>query len=165
MLSRLLGAFTSLYYVQVWDNRLRVVDVKRRTSFDQPPLLAMMPGNGRPRRIAAVGHQARAAAMAGDATLINPFSHPRQLLADFAAAEMLLRYAFKQLGQGFWFAPSPRVVIQPMDKLDGGLTQIEQRAWRELGLGAGAMDVVLYTGPQLDPAQIDFGVLKAAQMR
>lgn len=150
-----------LYYVQVWEERLRVVDVKRRTLFDEPPQLAISTTG--PKMIVAAGHSAKAAAMAGGAMLINPFSHPRQLLADFAMGEKLLKYAFQQLNHGRWLPSSPRVIIQPMAKLEGGLTQIEQRAWRELGLGAGAMDVVLYTGPELDPAQIDFAALKAAQ--
>lgn len=150
-----------LYYVQVWEERLRVVDVKRRTLFDEPPQLALSTTG--PKMIVAAGHQAKAAAAAGGVRVINPFSHPRQLLADFANAEKLLQYAFKQLSRGRWLPSSPRVIIQPMAKLDGGLTQIEQRAWHELALGAGAMDVVLYTGPELDPARIDFAALKAAQ--
>ncbi len=150
-----------LYYVQVWEERLRVVEVKRGTLFDEPPLLAISTTG--PKMIVAAGHQAKAAVAAGGAMLVNPFNHPRQLLADFAMGEKLLQYAFKQLNRGRWLPSSPRVIIQPMAKLDGGLTQIEQRAWRELGLGAGAMDVVLYTGPELDPAKIDFAALKAAQ--
>ena len=36
------------------------------------------------------------------------------------------------------FSMSPIIVVHPMEKIEGGLTGIEHRAFRELALGAGA---------------------------
>ncbi|WP_343855877.1 rod shape-determining protein MreB [Aliiglaciecola litoralis] len=87
---------------------------------------------------------------------INPFSHPRVLFNDFYIAEKLLQHAFRKLSNiGFW-RPKPKVILHPMEKIEGGLTMIEKRAFRELALGAGASDIKLYTGSPLNVSAIDF---------
>ena len=39
-----------------------------------------------------------------------------------------------------------KVVIQLMENIEGGLTDIEERAFKELAFGAGARSVCLYAG-------------------
>ena len=93
--------------------------------------------------------------------VINPFSHPRALLADFALGEKILQNIFQMLQYKKLVAASPLVVIHPMEKTEGGLTVIEHRALRELAIGAGARDAIIYQGPQLSIHNFDFEQLKA----
>ena len=46
-------------------------------------------------------------------------------------------------------APGPEVIMHPMEKLEGGITDIECRVYRELALGAGAIEVHLHVGDEL----------------
>ena len=80
---------------------------------------------------------------------IDPFSHKRSILGNFAIAENLLTESLKQIYEGSWFSPSPIMIIHPMELIDDGLTQIEVRALAELGAGAGARKVFVYTGDEL----------------
>jgi len=45
-------------------------------------------------------------------------------------------------------------MIHPTENIEGGLTQIEQRAFRELGMAAGGCQVKVWDGPELDDAQV-----------
>lgn len=79
----------------------------------------------------------------------TPFSSERLLVGQFSAAEPLLKTALKAALTGGFLARSPRLVIHPMEKVEGGLAQVEERIFTELGYGAGAIQVVLYTGAPL----------------
>lgn len=69
------------------------------------------------------------------------FSHPRFLLADFDAAEALLRQAYKQLRESWVIAPKVSVSVQK--PLEGGLSGIDERYLKEIFTHAGAREVLL----------------------
>ncbi len=48
----------------------------------------------------------------------------------------------------------PRTLLHPLETIDGGLTQIEERAFQELAIGAGASKVKVWSGPALSDAQV-----------
>jgi rod shape-determining protein MreB len=80
-----------------------------------------------------------------------PFSHPRMLLGTFTAARDLLIPLVKQ-HSGSWLTRDLRrihVLMHPMERMDGGLSEIERRAFRELGFAIGARHVVLWIGKPL----------------
>lgn len=81
-----------------------------------------------------------------------PFSNARLLVADFTVAERLLKQAVKTLVPTRFLRLSlaPRLLIQPMERLEGGLSMVEARILTELGLGSGARKVQLYIGEPLD---------------
>ena len=110
--------------------------------------------------LVALGNAAATASGKG-IEVINPFSHPRTLLSDFTIGEKLLQHIFLTLlgGKGRFF--SPKVVIHPMEKMEGGLTTIEQRAFRELAYGAGASDDVVYQGKEIPVIEFNFETIKA----
>jgi len=93
---------------------------------------------------------------------VKPFSHKRSIIGDFNSAETLLKDILHRLFEGKWFAPSPLVIIHPMELIDGGLTQIEVRALMELGAGAGARKVYVYVGDKLSNRDLkgDLGQIK-----
>jgi len=84
----------------------------------------------------------------------NPdFSHPRMLVGNFTAAQECLKKAVSEArGPGFILTTS--VVIHPRERMEGGLTQIEERVFRELAIGAGASKVVVWDGAPLSDAEV-----------
>lgn len=79
----------------------------------------------------------------------EPFSTNRLLIGQFMAADRALRKGFKDIFSGKWFSPSPAVVIHPLEKIEGGLSQVEERVLKELAAGAGARKVVVWVGHEL----------------
>ena len=72
------------------------------------------------------------------------FSHPRALVGDFEAALRLVQRRFKELQRvtGNRAAVRPAVLVQILDKLEGGITDLEERAIRELFQAVGRKVVI-----------------------
>jgi hypothetical protein len=82
------------------------------------------------------------------------FTTTRLLVGQFRAAQNQLKEAMgKVIGRGL-FTASPRVVIQPLEMTDGGLSEIEERVFRELAVGAGAAKVVVWLGHELSDSEV-----------
>lgn len=86
-------------------------------------------------------------------TANEPFTTKRLLVGQFSAAEDLLKRGLNELFSSNWLSPSPVVVIHPMEKVEGGLSEIEDRLFRELAVGAGARKVVIWLGHELSDAE------------
>jgi len=82
-----------------------------------------------------------------------PFTTSRQLIGQFLVAENLLKRAVKEMSKGGIFAISPRVLIQPLEMVEGGLSEIEERVLKEVTMGAGASKVVVWVGRELSDAE------------
>ena len=85
---------------------------------------------------------------------LEPFSTKRLLVGEFTTAEKYLKAVIKKVHDGKWFSASPVVIIHPMEMVDGGLSQIEERALIELAAGAGARKVVVWIGHELSDQEI-----------
>jgi hypothetical protein len=85
-----------------------------------------------------------------------PFSNQRLLVADFAAAQQLLQRGLNQIlpKRFLRIRRKPQLLIQPLEHLEGGLSQVEERILLELGLGCGARKVRLHLGKPLDSAGV-----------
>lgn len=85
-----------------------------------------------------------------------PFSNVRLLVADFSIADQLIKKAAQSLIRKRFLRPSlpPRMVIHPLERLEGGLSQVEERLLLELGKGSGASKVVVHVGEPLDAAGV-----------
>ena len=84
----------------------------------------------------------------------NPaFSNQGKLVDDFAAAQQCLKAALLE-ARGSGLVLSTRVVIHPVEKIDGGLTQAEERLFLELAIGAGASKVIVWVGLPLSDAEV-----------
>ena len=64
--------------------------------------------------------------------------HPRTLMGDFFGAEKCFSIVMDKLAPKRFFLQGPIVYIQLLDKLDGGVTNVEARAFREAAIGSGA---------------------------
>jgi rod shape-determining protein MreB len=78
----------------------------------------------------------------------RPFSHPRMLVGDFVEAQRCLKKAVAAIN-GPGLILRTRVLIQPMERVEGGLTQVEERLFIELALGSGAAKAIVWVGQAL----------------
>jgi rod shape-determining protein MreB len=63
---------------------------------------------------------------------IEPFTTNRLLVGEFAVAEKYLKEGIRKIHEGRWFAASPVIVIQPLEMIEGGLSQVEEKVLRNL---------------------------------
>lgn len=87
-------------------------------------------------------------------TATKPFTTRRLLVGQFMAAERALREGLKDLFAHKWFPPSPVVVIHPLEMVEGGLSEVEDRVFKELAAGAGARKVIVWVGHELSDAEV-----------
>jgi len=152
MIRDILNKFGTTLYVQIWEHRIKVTDIKTLVDFDEKPLIELKELKNGKLEVLAFGNNANIKSL-------NPFSHPRGILSDFNGGEKLLQLIIhKVLGKGL-FTPLPAIVIHVMEKNEGGLTSIENRALREMAVGAGARAALVYEGDELNVSTIDFDEL------
>jgi rod shape-determining protein MreB and related proteins len=152
--------FDNLLYIKISSETLTVTDIITGREFCQSPYIATEKDNKGKEIIKAIGTEAKALSSNPNIEVTNPFLHPRLLIANFQKAEKILRHAAHVICKKKLFPPSPRVVIHPLEKLEGGLTDIEIRVFRELCLGTGAREVVVYVGAPLSVNGFDFEQVK-----
>ncbi len=102
-------------------------------------------GPGSPKRIAAVGAEAKAmlGRTPGNIVAIRPMKDG--VIADFTVTEKMLQHFIRKVHEDKFklFKPSPRVLIC----VPCGATQVERRAIKESAAGAGARQVFLVEEP------------------
>ena len=154
----MLSLLRSTVYVRITPDQLRLLHAESGHELSDTPAMAIQRRGGK-SGVLAVGREALASTHLEQVMVANGFKHPRTLLADFTVAEQTLKQFLKQLLPHAWLAPSPVIVLHPQAVLEGGLTQIEIRAFVELGLGAGARKVFVWEGQELsidDLRALDF---------
>lgn len=149
----MLAYFRNTLYIAVTPELIEITDAETGLKLAEPPLLALEIKRGRDT-IVAVGSMAKQLAGRPNVRIENGFAHPRTLLADFAVAEHTLRYLIKQALPKRFFVAKPLVVLHPLAMLEGGLTQIEIRAFAELVSVAGASQAYVWQGPRLTTEQL-----------
>lgn len=143
----------SIIYIQISPDRLSMRDVKSGKSISEVPEIAI--STSTKQEVIGAGAEAHsAAATQGNAIVVNPFAHPRSLVSDFTAAEKLIKAFLARLVSDRYWKMSPVMIIHPLGNPDGGFTQIENRAFHELGFGAGAAKVILWQGEELSDQEI-----------
>jgi len=83
----------------------------------------------------------------------QPFTTTRLLVGSFTHAEKALKDGLKSIPRGL-FTPSPIIVIQPMAMVEGGLSEVEERAIRELAMSAGARKAFVTAGKELSDQDV-----------
>lgn len=82
------------------------------------------------------------------------FTTNRLLVGQFSVAERCLKSAIESVVGKSFIPKSVAVVIHPEEMVEGGLSEVEERVFRELCLGAGARKVVIWTGAALGPKEV-----------
>ncbi|MCQ4348115.1 rod shape-determining protein [Pseudomonas stutzeri] len=147
--------FRNTLYLRLQADLLRVLHVESGQTFSEAPLLALRHDGKGQRMPLAAGNAALALDGQPGVELVNGFRHPRSLLADFAVAEQTLQRLLKRIQPPALLRPAPTVVLQPLERLEGGLTQVEIRALIELLKGAGARQVYIWTGRELHGHELE----------
>ena len=148
----ILRHFTPIVYVMLRLESITMRDVKSRRSITEPPIAAV--SRGPKPRVLAVGQAATVASARQPADLVNPFIYPHSLLSDFAIAESIIKGMMRNLFKDRWLQPSPIVVLHPCFDPQGGFTQGEIGALRELPIGSGSSRVVLWHGRELTDEEL-----------
>ena len=138
------------YYLRIGADRVRMRDIGSGHALDEAAVVAIETTRGS-RRVVAVGAEALALQGRSGVELYWPFAHPRVPIGDFTVGEMLLSGLVRRFVKGIpgWLRPAVRVVVHPVRTMEGGLTQIELRAFEELVTNAGARRVVVHEGGEL----------------
>jgi rod shape-determining protein MreB len=151
-MSSIFDSFKPIIYIQISPERLSVRNVKSGEEISEVPEVAL---SAPPKiKILGVGSQARISQLGGVGQVVNPFSHPRSMVSDFTVAEQLIKEFLRRLQGKSILTISPLVVMHPLGDPLGGFTQVEYRAFREMALGAGASEVIMWHGPRLTDQQI-----------
>ncbi|QYK10861.1 rod shape-determining protein [Shewanella mangrovisoli] len=143
--------------IELTEAKITIKSFGDKTCIEYEPVLALV-DEPTQTRIKAIGREAMGLQGEG-VRLVNPFSHPRMFVASFELAEKLLQYGISQLHTS-GFRATPRVIVHQLEKTEGGLTDIEDRVLRELAMGAGAREVVIYLGPRLNTDLDTFDEIK-----
>lgn len=145
--------FKNTLYIRISSDQVSVTFIERNLVYEDNPLVALKQGQKGQRVIAAVGANAQKLGADGCVSIHNPFDHPRSCLRDFDIATEVLRYFIhKVIGKGVLIRPI--IVIHPLGKIEGGLTQVEWNALRELAISAGAREVYVWTGSILSHQEV-----------
>ncbi len=151
--------FRTTFYVRISPERLDVRNIGSGESISEIPEIAIRSG---PRpTIVGIGDGARAAAAEPGVSIVNPFAHPRSIVSDVTLGQALLKAFLRQLDRGF-LRIAPVIVIHPLGTPEGGFTEVENRALREMASGAGASKVVLWQGRVLTDEELRAGSLPSS---
>lgn len=140
-------------YVRIRKNWLSVRDATTGAEFQEIPRTAVRSVNSR-REFLAFGEHAVVESGKAGVEIVNGFDHPRSVINDFEAAEAALAHFLKQIPGHRFFRASPVLIMHVQEKMQGGLTQVEVRAIRELGAGAGGRAVYIWEGENLSDQAI-----------
>jgi rod shape-determining protein MreB len=121
-------------YMRISPKRLIIREPKTGITFDEPPEIAIE--RSYIPRILGVGFAARDFAGKPSVEVTNPFAHPRSLVSDFTLGEQVLKAAIKQVLKGRLMLVRPLILLNLSDEPDGGYTQVELRALREMAVSA-----------------------------
>ncbi|MFZ6712314.1 rod shape-determining protein [Undibacterium sp. TC9W] len=146
-------SFKQYIYIQIAPDRLSVKNLKSGECISEVPELAISAPPD--QKILGVGAAARSSIVGkAGAVVLNPFAHPRSLVSDFTVAQQLIKAFVKRVKSSSAMAMSPIIIFHPLGNPDGGFTQVEGRAFRELAFGAGAYKVILWYGDELTDQEI-----------
>lgn len=149
------GLFKNTLYIRISSDLLSVRLVDQNCTYEDLPLIALAPDAKGRRRVVGVGSEAQTAHSTGKGTVTihNGFDHPRSCIGDSEIAEATLRHFIRRVTNRLTLL-RPTVVIHPLEKIEGGLTEIECRGLHDLAERAGAGRVYVWAGRVLDDQEL-----------
>ena len=87
-----------------------------------------------------------------EARSVTPFTSQRLLVGQFRAADDTLKRALSELGVGS-FLKSRRLVMHPLEMVDGGVSEVEERVLLELA-GSDARKAIVWVGRELTDLEV-----------
>lgn len=147
----------NVIYIRMRASLLSFKNVSQGLYFEDVPLIAL---SKKDSKTLAFGKSAEIYQSNPNAKVINAFGHIRSIIDDYEAAEKTLQQFIKQvLRKKLWrFIPvRPTVIFHPLEKLEGGLTQVEGRALIDCGYRLKAEKVYVWTGRDLTDDEVRHG--------
>ncbi|EDP60793.1 rod shape-determining protein [Vibrio sp. AND4] len=145
--------------VELSESKISIKTLGNGPTFECEPYLEVE-SSGKNTVVKSIGSEAKLK-LGTVNQVINPFSHPRSFVADFYVAEKLLQHGLYERQKSKLFKLSPRIIMHQLEKTEGGLTNVEERVLRELALGCGAREVLVYVGEKLDADRVTFDAVKS----
>lgn len=87
-------------------------------------------------------------------TASDAFTSRRLLIGNFTCAQALLNKMLSQTAAKGFLKLAPVAVLHPLEMTEDGLSQIEDRIFSEIALGAGVGKVIVHLGELLDDAAV-----------
>lgn len=157
LIKPLLFKLDTCVYVEFSSTLLFAKNTKTGACFKEKPLIAISRFDN---SIKAFGNCALEHQHDKAIRIVNPFDHPRSPLANTLYGEKLLHFVLSHLVQSSMFRPAPKIILRPLERTLGGLTDHEIRALKEMCFGAGARDALIYEHADAPAEPINFEYLK-----
>lgn len=142
-----------IVYVRIRPHLISVKNVSRNAFFEDVPQIVIDQASN---KVLGFGGRANLiASMSAGKIILNGFDHPRSITSDFEVAEKTLQLFIEKANapkKKFFYAPT--LVLHPLEKLEGGLTQIEARAFEDMGYRARASKVFVWNGRELKDEEV-----------
>ncbi|PLT24304.1 rod shape-determining protein MreB [Pseudoalteromonas sp. MelDa3] len=150
--------FSNDLLVELSESKISIKVFSSAIKFEEEPYIAVE-NTKKGEVIKAIGTEAKRET-ATNITVTNPFKHPRSFVADFMLAEKILQHGIYQIHKSR-IRPAPRIIMHQLEKVEGGLTSIEDRVLRELAAGSGAREVIIYLGGKINTSVESFDSVKS----
>ncbi|ATC96598.1 rod shape-determining protein [Pseudoalteromonas tunicata] len=157
MLTFLRGLFSNDLLVELSQNKISIQVFSSDIKYEDEPYIAIEKTK-KGEVVKAIGKIAKQET-SGNIAVTNPFQHTRSFVGDFLLAEKIIQHGVFEIHKSR-IRPAPRIIMHQLEKTEGGLTSIEDRILRELALGAGAREVVIYLGDKINPKVDSFDAIK-----
>lgn len=147
--------FKSTVYVQFSASYIKLKHVEKGKIIEDKPIIALKNKKNGKKTIVAFGKAAETARLSSPEhiALYNAFDHPRTFISNFEIAQATLRAFCCELFQRKVLL-GPVIVFHPLEKIDGGITQIEHRGLIELGETTGAREAYVWVGRDLSDNEL-----------
>ncbi len=145
-----------IVYIRFWRNKIIFYYHPSGVKYKDEPILAIKK-RGKKEIITAVGEEINALAPEDTSIIRTPFQPFMTEPENFDLGAKVIRHLMQKGKNSKMALVAPRVIIHP-DKTY--ISEMEEQAYRELALSAGAREAVVYVGQALHPDEIE-GVMNA----
>ncbi len=141
-----------ILYIQVSPELLTVRNPKTGAFISEIPEVAIAQ---QPKpKIVGVGKEARSHLFSPSVIILNPFASPRSLVSDFAVGVQLMKAFMRRILDNSFLATAPKIVLHLQGEFEGDLSQTEIRGFKEMLIGAGARQIVIWQGRNLGDQEL-----------
>lgn len=158
MFTFLRSLFSNDLLVELSQNKISIKVFSSDVKYEDEPYIAIEKTK-KGDVVKAIGKIAKQET-SSDTWVTNPFQHPRSFVGDFLLAEKIIQHGVCEIHKSR-VRPAPRMIMHQLEKTEGGLTNIEDRVLRELAVGAGAREVVIYLGGKINTRVDSFDSVKS----
>ncbi|NDY72834.1 hypothetical protein DO021_15135 [Desulfobacter hydrogenophilus] len=145
--------FKKTIYIKFSDEWISVKHVETGNTIEDKPLLAIKQNQKGENIVYAIGSEVEQLPNDTTISIHNGFSHPRVCINDFEIAQTtLMHFIRKAVNKKLMIRPI--IIMHPKKDLQGGLSQIEGKAIKELATVVGAQKCYVWVGRELKDVEM-----------